>query len=176
MLQSTHHTPPTRRPQNGRATQASRGPQKGPRRPSSNRRGPQQTRQTVTHGEQFLKALPTGHQIPADTLNNFALRLNAVKLPPKTALAVARADRNRLTILWENTFTQHCIALDINLTQMLADYEYSMVCEEEDALKAFPEKPLGSALSERINLDLRRDHTWTWIGARIAATRHHLPD
>ena len=108
--------------------------------------------------------------------DQLADRLNRFQTPRNTLLRLQAKDPDRLTILWETLHTQHCIQLDVDLQRMRADYEYSMVCNENDQMKAFPLKPLGSVMTERIDLNLNRQAHWTWLEARVRATGKHLPD
>ena len=75
-------------------------------------------------------------------------------------------------LIWENTQRQHCITLTVDLRNMGSYYEYSMVCDGDDKMLPFPKKPLGSTLTERIDLDLSRTAHWAWIKNRIEATRN----
>jgi hypothetical protein len=130
-----------------------------------------------TPGEQ-LRAGIAGQDLDPAALanaNRVASQLDRTQPPKGTVLRIAPKGVPKLTLFWENPSTQHCIQLDIDLQRMLADYEYSMVCHDQDQLKPFPERPLGSSICECIDLDLDRQASWTWLNARIRATGRHLP-
>lgn len=144
-----------------------------------NRRPPQE-RRPLAHGQRFRQLLTANWQpqdpATAASINWIAGRLNNIPLPDGTELLVDQPSGNAVTVRWENYGTQHCIRLDIRLDQMEADYEYSMACEEQDELRPFPAKPLGSEMMEQIGLDLREQRYWTWLSARIQATGRYLPE
>lgn len=142
-----------------------------PRPQHANGRSPQRKRtHPVSHGERFTHELPPDAALPTAFLQAIASRLDQVELPHGTTIRVAEAGPRRLTIFWENTRTQHAIQLNVKPATMQADYEYSMVCEEDDELLPFPDRPLGSVMPERIDLNLNRQGHWTWLGARIKKT------
>ena len=148
------------------------------RRPVRNQQ-PRTRNKPASHGQKFLRLLIANWQPPnpavAANIDHIARRLDDIPLPGGAELRVDQPDGSRVSVWWENTGTQHCIQLDIDLARMEADYEYSMVCEERDRLKPFPARPLGSVLTERIDMNLRQQAAWSWLAARIQATATPTP-
>lgn len=126
-----------------------------------------------THAEQLraeIPSLPVLSEL-APAIHRIADELNSVEKPRGTTLTAACPKPHILQLDWENIATQHCITMIVDLRNMDASYEYSMVCEADDELKPFPQKPLGSNLPERTDLNLNRKAHWTWLAARIGNTR-----
>lgn len=165
--------PSTRtRPRNRPQSRGENGHNLRPRRPARRQQEP-----APTHAER-LRAELTAMTLSPEALRNadkLAGRLNSFQPPQGTHLRVQPKDTGRITLFWENLATQHCIQLDVNLRDMRADYEYSMVCNEWEQLKPFPSRPLGSVLPERIDLNLNRQAAWSWIEARVRATATPIP-
>ena len=144
--------------------------------PSRNRPGPEfrprRTQTPPTHGELLRTEIPSlpvlSHLAPE--IHRIADRLTRVPKPAGTALLPSCPRQDRLRLDWENTATQHCITLLVDLNTLDASYEYSMVCEEHQELRPFPKKPLGSDLADRVDLNLSRQQDWNWLADRIRAT------
>ena len=129
-----------------------------------------------TQAEQLraeIPSLPVLSEL-APAIHRIADQLNSVEKPRGTTLATACPKPHILRLDWENTATQHCITVMVDLRNMDASYEYSMVCEPDQELKPFPLKPLGSALTERTDLNMKRKDHWTWLAARIDNTRRQI--
>ena len=150
---------------NGRPAPARTGPEFRPRR----------TQVPPTHGELLRTEIPSlpvlSHLAPE--IHRIADCLSKVPKPAGTALLCSCPRQDRLRLDWENTATQHCITVLVELNSLDATYEYSMVCEEHQELREFPERPLGSDLSDRVDLNLHRQQDWKWLADRIRATGQH---
>ena len=155
------------------------GKTNGRRTPARTRTGPEfrprRTHAPPTHGELLRTEIPSlpvlSHLAPE--IHRIADRLTKVPKPAGTALLASCPKQDRLRLDWENTTTQHCITVLVQLTNLDATYEYSMVCEEHQELRPFPDSPLGSELSDRVDLNLRNENDWRWLAARIRATGQH---
>ena len=154
---------------NGHKSSNGRRPQ-GQNRPGRNRSEPTEP----THGELLRAEIPSLDIDPALTqqLHAIADQLATIEKPRATTLQTSCRPPHTLVLIWENTQRQHCITLTVDLRNMGSYYEYSMVCDADDEMLPFPKKPLGSTLTERIDLDLSRTAHWTWIKHRVEATRN----
>ena len=144
------------------------------RRPQNSGRPRRQRSQPTepTHGEILRAEIPSMDIDPSLTprLHAVADQLAMIDKPRATALQASCRPPHTLLLTWENPVRQHCVLLTVDLRNMSAYYEYSMVCDGDDEMLPFPEKPLGSTLAERIDLDLTRTPHWAWIKNRIEAT------
>ena len=126
-----------------------------------------------TMGEMLRAEIPRLNLDPAHNhiLGLIADQLNKIEKPRGTKMLFQNSGPHSLILSWENTTHQHCITLRIHLGSLDAFYEYSMVCEKEQQLKPFPTRPLGSTLSERMDMNMNRTPHWAWLKTRIENTR-----
>ena len=164
MLRESIRTANNIRNGNGRRPQ-------GRTRPGRNRSEPTEP----THGELLRAEIPSLAIDPSLTqsLQAIADQLAMIEKPRATALQVTCRPPHTLILTWENTVRQHCVTLTVDLRNIwVATMSTRWSATETTRCSPSPQKPLGSTLTERIDLDLSRTAHWAWIKNRIEATRN----